>query len=464
MKIVRSPAAALLLSAPLLAGCALRGPMDFSCGNQFFKPVPASAVVSDILPGGQRAETAESAAVQADKCQDSDYKTRSPFFDRLCALPAETAESATVAAVAKPAKPPPIDMVLLSGGGPWGPFGGAFLAQLHKDNRYDSPLLITGVSTGSIQALFVAAAPDRLEQRLAELNTAYNIRSQSDIVNSNGQLLALLTGSAAGTKPLRRKIEASLCKLGRPDLGCPGIEAISSYAPYGAALIGFVYADTGELIAADVVEMAKQAIAFTAAEATLTKVARNAAVESRRKALRCLTGAVMASSSVPVQLQQVRINGRTAMDGGVRASVFEAEAITAADLYARRKAGADLRISIVRNGPTTVLAGPDEAAKFNKPLSVLSTAQRAQSIIVNQTEITSVAQVRLSKPTAQIRLVTADGANLFDPTCVRPAGKMFPPQFMACLARYGSVRAKAKQPWKTIRTIQTESGTRNGQD
>ena len=46
----------------------------------------------------------------------------------------------------------------------------------------------------------------------AELEAAYSPTSESQIVDRNAQLIAALTGSMAGLKPLRRRIEAALAR------------------------------------------------------------------------------------------------------------------------------------------------------------------------------------------------------------------------------------------------------------
>lgn len=412
--------------------------MAFSCvdahpedpARRLFHPVPLTAVLDDIVQDPSQASAAE-AGLPPDPCAEA----ASPFLLALCP-PRGTAEAGLA--------PAADTLLLLSGGGPWGAFGAGFLNELHRTGRYRVPRLITGVSTGGLQTLLLAGHSSTADRQFAALVAAYRPARESEIVDRGWLPMTVVTGSMAGTRPLRKRIERGLCTDGKPERGCPAIDAIARSADEGRrAYIGFVYADTGEFVAADVVNMAQLA----------TEGPDPAAVAGRARALGCLTGAAMASSAVPVQLQQVRINGRTALDGGVRLSVFEARAIADATAVAVASARPAPVVHVVRNGPT-VVADARPQPGLNERLDALEMAQAAQAIIVNQVEVASIALVRLGAPDIELRLMTADrkGANT---GCARPEdGSMFQPAFMQCLQDHGAWRANlAHDPWQTIRVV-----------
>jgi hypothetical protein len=245
----------------------------------------------------------------------------------------------------------------------------------------------------------------------------------------------LFTGSMAGLAPLQAKIETALCAdavIDDPSKPC-ALDALKAMmTPEGqtkVVLIGFVEAASGEFQYVDVVELAQL---------------------PRRAARQCIAGAALASAAMPVSFQQVRINGDTYYDGGTRASVFEANIARAADALSRNQAPLDdkapreplVPIYVVRNGPTTV----PEDDKVNTDDGALTAAQRAEAILVNQLEITSIAVIRIEHPTGPLWMTSADGYS--QAGCVKPTdGTMFSPVFMQCLTGLGRAKANAVPAW-----------------
>lgn len=414
---------ALLLG--LLGGCAARGPMTIDCPPfaALRHDLPMTPIEREIHGVGQRAM-----GLQA---QESDLEQR---------LDAALGGQRPQANDGRPPRPPAI--LLLSGGGQWGAFGAGWLNQLHKDGRLPRFTFITGVSTGSLQSLFVALdTPDAYDA----LIHAYSPAKESDIVDRGPKWQAVVSGSFAGVKPLRRRIEAALCPddvIDDPLRRCR-LDDLRDLAHRKAVLIGFVHAASGKFQYVDAVEVAAQ---------------------PRRVARACLTGAALASSAMPVSFEQVRINGESYYDGGVRASVFEAgiAAATQAVIDARNAMleasgqplpppGSDpvLPIYVIRNGPTTV----DTLARVDTDADALTAAERAQAIVVNQLEVGSIAAIRIEHPVGTLKLATANGWDTRG-GCTRPPGVMFDPVFMACLRAWGASKAGAvDDPWINLSPI-----------
>lgn len=340
-----------------------------------------------------------------------------------------------------PGGPPPRQraVLMLSGGGQWGAFGAGFLDQLRLNNALPDTKVVTGISTGSLQSLFVSiGTPEAYQALLA----AYAPAKESDVVDRGGFMRLLTKGSLAGLDPLRLRIEAALCPDAIVDDKAKpcSIDALRAMRlPDGRqskyVLIGFTEAASGTFYYVDVVELAQL---------------------PRREARTCITGAALASAAMPVNFEQVQLNGVTYYDGGTRASVFEANVAASARRTMERQEEApgapgtphrpDPALSppifVVRNGPTVAM----QDDKVNTSDSPIDAAMRAEAILVNQLEVTSIAVIRIEHPTGPVNMVSADGyANV---PCTKPTGgTMFSPGFMACLTQYGRSKANSPAPW-----------------
>jgi hypothetical protein len=211
-------------------------------------------------------------------------------------------------------------------------------------------------------------------------------------------------------------------------------------------LIGFIEADSGDFFYVDV-----------------RRIARSSHL-TRRQRVQCITGAALASAAMPAFFQQVRINGITYYDGGVRQSVFadhtmnlavqglrQANGLPASELESspqqRRKIEDLLAIYVLRNGPTSVRSDPSA----NEVLPVYGTALRAEAIVVNQLEVGSIAAMRLQYPHSTIAFRSADGWDQpwggGSRVCERrDRSVMFDPDFMRCLMAFGTQRAQQPKP------------------
>lgn len=452
-------AAVTLLLA--VAGCATRGPLRVECDvfDDYTHDVEQSTLISEIqdgagpinvLPvaaiavgGGNAASDGVSAGASASG------ETGDPMQAALNAMAAGQFVQGTAA---EPA------VLLLSGGGQWGAFGAGFLAYLHAHQRLPAFQTITGVSTGGLQSLFVAVDDPAY---YAMLLKHYAPESEDEIVDRHSrQAMAALTGSVAGLKPLRKKIEQAICTGAADDAAsCPMIGKLAG--SNRNVYIGFVEAQSGKMQYFDVVRVAKQA-----------------PVLGYRKVQQCLTGAALASAAMPGFFQQVRVQDKTYYDGGVRQSVFEVsvadkitKAVTAQKRLVLMRNGAApaqtarLPLYVIRNGPTTVkednVSGKPENCNADCKADLITNVLRAEAIVVNELEIGSIAALRLVRPDGPISLITADGYNspfklpneTMSQPCVKPKAIMFDPDFMVCLQKLGRSKAYRDPAWRPLSEI-----------
>jgi hypothetical protein len=331
---------------------------------------------------------------------------------------------------------PPV--LMLSGGGSWGAFGAGYLTALDRRDW----AVVTGVSTGALQGLFVAAGD------YPEMVKAYSPEDGREIVKSHGLLGLLFKGSEFDLAPLRGKVlgyllpadgaESPLLRMLRPD--APDLS------------VAMVEARSGDLKVVHVTQMVR---------AALGRAEQRTPAELRRVA-ECVTGVVLASSAIPVRLTPVQIDGRTYVDGGVRSSVFDAEVGRKLALYAANHPSIPQpNLYVVRNGPTVVFPDADDpkrpgtAAVDVRP-DVLRVGLRGYSTIVNQNELMSIASLRLKYPTGPIHVATADGFDApMNPNakgCQRQP-EMFNPKFMGCLVEWGKYKARSGPGWIELREL-----------
>lgn len=437
--------AVLALGASALAGCASK-PLVVDCArfrSTYTFDLPNTAVVDAIQddakggrpPGGPdaivRGSTFDPAALDA-------------FITAQLAPALKTA-----ALTEQDREPAPAPVLLLSGGGQWGAFGAGYLAALQRKRPDALPRvqLITGVSTGALQALFLAANQTAAAQGkdvMGALTRAYTIASEDEVVHRRGYIGAVAKGSLANLEPLRARIETALCPpTASGKFACPVLEYLGQPdAP--VVLLGLVEAESGKMVIANVTAIARDLAQDATDEAAL------------RQAQQCVTGAALASVAMPFYYQQVQVRSTDAdgktdraityLDGGVRQSVFFTFPLDAL----RRASGVKPPIYVLRNGPTVALSEPDA----NTPRNAMQAAQRGYSLLVNQSEVASIERVRMAHPDVPVRVATADGyGNPFtDPGL--PGGSstqrqcrkndpdaMFEPAFMACLQGLGRRKA-----------------------
>ena len=367
---------------------------------------------------------------------------------------------------------PACDVLLLSGGGQWGAYGAGLFDTLAAatPNALALPAVgvITGISTGSLQALLLMVALDPHQTAamrrfaLDRLVWGYSPEREQDVVANSGLISVPLFGSAAGTAPLRRRIVEALMPDGDERL----IAAIGQSSIDG--FIGFVEAERGLFRYAEIKQLVADA-------------------PSAGAAAQALAAASMASSAMPVFHQQLRVAGSdgkalSLYDGGVRRSVFFDRAMAAVDRevreqmqahdaaakrqglarigeadFAREYETAAPTVYVVRNGPTARKSDP----RLNASSGPLKNGQRAYDLLVNESEIGAIAGLRLTNPYGRILLTSADRYDTF-PSDVGENFKkdeMFKPAFMARLRDLGRHKAQRPEgPWWPLSPIGSEGG------
>jgi hypothetical protein len=329
----------------------------------------------------------------------------------------------------------PTGLLLLSGGGQWGAYGAAFLRTLSDSGRLPDFPVISGVSTGALQSLFVATG------HFDRMTTRYDPKSESVIIDRNPDVLTFITGSMAGLKPLEKLVEQDLCAdTQEGHERCMLDELADLQRRNRHVFIGFVHAKDGEFQYIDVVEVAND---------------RRMSTLERRQ---CIVGAALASAGMPVNFQQIQINHQTYYDGGVRLSVFDSDLVRHAYQAAQALTAASTppglqsivpanpqelwRIYVIRNGRTVV---QEPETDPDSKHDAITAALRADNIVTNQLEVESIAALRLQHPTLPISMTSANGIR-----CDRPAKSMFDPTFMRCLQCLGWRRGSAPDPWTAL--------------
>ncbi|MBX7481960.1 patatin-like phospholipase family protein [Qipengyuania qiaonensis] len=360
---------------------------------------------------------------------------------------------------------PDCNVLLLSGGGQWGAYGAGLFDTLARRSADELALpgigVITGISTGSLQALMLMVAldpaqtPDMRRFALDRLIWGYSPERESDVVKHTKLIGVPLYGSAAGTAPLRARIVEALMPGGDERL----VSAIGNSSIDG--FVGFVEAERGVFRYADIKQLVNSA-PDTAAAA------------------QALAAATMASSAMPVFHQQLRIAGSDARplalyDGGVRRSIFFDRAMAAVDqevrkqmqghalprtadgisqeAYARTYEEAAPTVYVVRNGPT--VRRSDDA--LNTTSGPLKNGQRGYDLLVNESEIGAIAGLRLNNPYGRILLTSADRYDTFPSTVGEnfKQDEMFKPAFMARLRDLGRHKAERDEgPWWPLSKIE----------
>jgi len=424
--------ALLVLPAAILAGgCVHLGakPMTFGCGPlladnvETYKGNPLIAQLQRDAGGDDPATSAASTSASAVEADAVDTET-----DQLIRALREPKQGQEEAA----ARVAP-STLMLSGGGSWGAFGAGFLKQLGKTDWR----VVTGVSTGSLQGLFVAAGDyDRMV-------TEYRIGAQEDLALTNGLLSMLAKGSEYDLAPLRAKLFGYLLDGGGAEV--PFVRMARPSAPH--LFIGMVEAGTGDLKVVSITDMVRS-VYVEGVTPDPGKV---------KDLADCVAGVALASSSIPVRLTPVQIDGRTYMDGGVRSSIFHAGVARRHALLSQTGPAPD--IYVIRNGPTVVFDDKKEEGvrKVDVRPDLLRVGLRGYSTIVNQSELMSIAALRLIYPRGTIRVMTADGFNT-GPDNPAPCGErpesVFEPAFMSCLIRWGSYKAAPTPKWIELGQVQ----------
>jgi predicted acylesterase/phospholipase RssA len=385
----------LCLALISLSACATDRPMAFSCPSfkQYQIAVPVTPVGEVQLTGDPLAASLRGALVaRSDKSE------------------------------------PTANILMLSGGGKWGAYGaGLYKAWGQHDRpRFD---VVTGVSTGAMQATFAFLGED---DRLLQ---AYDIQKESDVVKNHGDLFFLTHGSTADLSPLEGRVRTMLGPL---------LDRVAEEGKSGRRLyVGTINALDGKMYAID-----------------LTLMARSLKGPER---LDCYTGAVMSSAAIPAIFRQVTINDEPYYDGGVRNSVFMVGVVSAAaqtlraDFEQRRSLAPEAsrsatsrpeaKLYILVNGdPDVKVISKEKGVKA----ALLPTLSRLKTIAFDQIEQSSIYTAHMSASQVwdvETWVASAEGSDCKAPD--ETDDDIFDPQFMRCLSRFGlDAWNDGKTPWR----------------
>jgi predicted acylesterase/phospholipase RssA len=461
--------AALIAGAAVtVSGCASRGSLVFDCPDLRPRPVAVTG-----LDAALNCDAPGRPACRLGDVLESQTAAPADFADDLANAIAAAPQSLDAAQRA-PRTPESqarghTDVLLLSGGGQWGAYGAGLLSRLnergpaHPDNPIDRVAAVTSISTGTMQALYVAGHHGGFTDAFPELLKRYQPSRESEIVDRDWAGLALIKGSIAGLKPLQRMVEAALDETsaaaggGRVSL----LEAIArSPVPSYA---GFVDFGANQLMTVDMRRLAA--------------MKDNDGRASGRTARACITAVALASSAIPMRFQQIRIRhldggatvDRTYVDGGVNRGVFLARI---ADGMKRGSAmrvkptqgapldpGAPPTLYVLRNGPTHVEVESRRQKLDGRSYGAVTAVEETISAMVNRMEQDAIVGLRIDLPNGPVRFTTANGYDRFVWTedsrppqtgCQRKTdGTMFDPDFMRCLIAYGKATA-IRGPWRDL--------------
>jgi predicted acylesterase/phospholipase RssA len=464
--------AALITLISVFSGLKAR-PIDIDCPEYLMMGVERAPIVSPFIAALQRdagydpapwsvATDPPKGTRKAESLQLRPEIDSDPLFTKLVGSSVAGADTADGDKLYyQPNQSSAPNVLLLSGGGAWGAFGAGFLAGLAErggPNALQNISAITGVSTGAILGLMLAAG------NAAIAEAEYTLDAPIGRTRARG-LAAIVSlmrrGGLTDLSPLLHRLEAWL--LVRDSNGVDRLDRLA--ANEKLLLIGVVEAASGDFRIFDIGKLAQNTLSCT-----------DNGLAVRRQAARCIAGIALASSAVPIQMVPVRLRNpatgamKTYVDGGVRLSVFDAhvaEIIGCADVHRTKIARQDkltdpapVNLFVLRNGPTVSRPSPaDTASEWQTVVdsnpNVLNVLQTSQSAIINQNELTSIAMLRLDLPDSPILVATADGYSVGETGCTELPSREepYPLAGMRCLARFGRAKAAAVDPWITVPKI-----------
>lgn len=408
----RFRSAGLVLAATfalLLSGCATDRPLETACPaldrftyprvGEARMPVPPDMAKTSSTTG---APASSYRAASALPIAANDNEPPKDSMDAVIqqAFEVPVAEAQTV-------RPRYSDALILSGGGQWGAYGAGLITGWSLHGRLPARI-VTGISTGALQATFAYLGDDK------GLVEAYSIKHESQLAIRHGNDFFLRHGSTADIAPLKTYVRAHVGPL---------IPAVASeYRATGRKLlVGAVDGLTGGFHIIDLTEIS--------VDSELTEAQR----------LDCYTGGLLASSAVPVIFRQVSINGRPWLDGGVRHALFLPDIIRRIGAaHARGSVATDNTVWAIKNGVTSIETLP------KLPAQLLPTILRLRTIVFDEIETNSIdlAAFHASSQGLKFYAATADGWEKSGlPECrgISPGVEdaIFDPAFMRCLMSYG---------------------------
>jgi predicted acylesterase/phospholipase RssA len=350
--------------------------------------------------------------------------------------------------------------LVLSGGGQHGSFGSGFLKGMQEGGTFARYDLVTGVSTGALQATFAL-----LGREGAPIDRTLNV-SDDFPVNANTRPRTNLDDLVSGYSITR---EATLYN----EKGTSGIirkAAKGNLEPLSVRLDRLITEDTLKAVkdAYDNGRGRRLFVALLNYESGDTEIVDMTALAARlddsnfKQIQHCYNQVLLAASSEPIGAPPVVIDRKLYFDAGLRYGVFlkqflgDATAIagTAARIRGTRSAGAPplIQTDIIVNGDLNVDPSGD---KFAKKFSALDIAGRGRKILVNQIYRFSVSEV--IKPRGTEHKVRFASIRVSETNEGPPApGATFDPVYMNRMIALGKKRGSTSdwQPLAELSAIQ----------
>jgi predicted acylesterase/phospholipase RssA len=350
--------------------------------------------------------------------------------------------------------------LVLSGGGQHGSFGSGFLKGMQDGGTFARYDLVTGVSTGALQATFAL-----LGRESAPIDRTLNA-SDDFPVNANSRPRTNLDDLVAGYSITR---EAALYN----EKGTSGIirkAAKGNLEPLSVRLDRLITVETLNAVKRANGEGRKLFVALLNYESGDTEIVDMTALAARLLPDRsnfdqiqhCYNQVLIAASSEPIGAPPVVIDRKLYFDAGLRYGVFlkqflgDATAIagTVARIRGTRPAGAAplIQTDIIVNGDLNVDPSGD---KFEKKFSALDIAGRGRKILVNQIYRFSVSEV--IKPRGTEHKVRFASIRVSETNEGPPApGATFDPVYMNRMIMLGKKRGSIGdwQPLAELSAIQ----------
>jgi predicted acylesterase/phospholipase RssA len=339
--------------------------------------------------------------------------------------------------------------LVLSGGGQHGSFGSGFLKGQQDATRLQRYDVVTGVSTGALQATFAllgresapldrkllieddfpADANRRPRTNVDDLVSGYTITREKTLYNQKG-VVGIIRGAAQGNlAPLSVRLDRLITPETLKALKVANGERRKLFV----ALLNY---ETGNT---EIVDMTALAARFDGTNFNLIQ--------------HCYNQVLLAASSEPIGAPPVVIDGRLYFDAGLRYGVFLRQVLRDATMTAKAmgRSTPTIQTDIIVNGDLEVDPSGD---MFTKKFSALDIAGRARKILVNQVYRFSVSEViKANSPTHPVRFAairpseTDPKAETSPTNAGRPAPKsVFDPAYMKRMINLGKMRG-AKDDW-----------------
>ena len=369
-----------------------------------------------------------------------------------------------LAAIAR-AKPPSssddgiVRNLVLSGGGQHGAFGSGFIKGMQTANtlpRYD---VVTGVSTGALQATFAflgndsapldrilaaeadfpADANGRPRTNVDDLISGYTITREKTLYEDKGTT-GIIRGAAKGNLgPLAKRLDRlitreTLAELAKANNG-------STSEPKRKLFVALLNYESGDTEAVD-----------------MTALAARLNDNNFPLIQHCYNQVLIAASSEPIGAPPVVIDNKIYFDAGLRYGVFLKQFLGNAMMVAksnnaRRPQGIarslpSVRTDIIVNGD---LAIGNAGEKFKTKFSALDIAGRGRKILVNQIYRFSVSDI--VKAQSQSHVIRFASIRVAETDAGPPAnGATFDPVYMRRMIALGKTRGAADD-WQKLSDV-----------